>query len=125
MKSFSRIDRLASQIKRTLSKLIINDPELPEGMIISITDVELTKDLRYGKVFYSVLGDDVMRDKASLYFEHQTKYLRMETASQIRVKFIPELKYLYDNSIERGQRINQLLDQIKHDRQQGTDQYSE
>lgn len=121
MKGFARNDRLASQIKRELSEIIINDPELPSGMIISITDVELTKDLRYGKVFYSVLGDKSMRDKAALYFEKQTKNIRMEVASQICVKFIPELKYLYDNSIERGQRIDQLLDQIKNDRQQGTD----
>ncbi len=121
MKGFARNDRLASQIKRELSEIIINDTELPSGMIISITDVELTKDLRYGKVFYSVLGDNSMREKASQYFEKQTKNLRMEIASQIRVKFIPELKYLYDNSIERGQRIEQLLDQIKNDRQQDTD----
>jgi len=121
MKGFARNDRLASQIKRELSEIIINDTELPSGMIISITDVELTKDLRYGKVFYSVLGDNSMREKASQYFEKQTKNLRMEIASQIRVKFIPELKYLYDNSIERGQRIAQLLAQIKNDRQQDTD----
>jgi ribosome-binding factor A len=122
MKGFARNDRLASQIKRALSEIALNDSELPSGMIISITDVELTKDLRYGKVFYSVLGDNDMRDKATQYFEKQAKNLRMELASQIRVKFIPELKYLYDNSIERGQRIDQLLDQIKNDRQQGTDQ---
>lgn len=121
MKGFARNDRLASQIKRTLSEIVLSDSELPSGMIISITDVELTKDLRYGKVFYSVLGDNTMRDKATQYFEKQTKNLRMEVASRIRVKFIPELKYLYDNSIERGQRIDQLLNQIKNDRQQGTD----
>lgn len=121
MKGFARNDRLASQIKRALSEIIINDPELPSGMIISVTDVELTKDLRYGKVYYSVLGDSSMREKAFQFFEKQTKYLRMEVASQIRVKFIPELKYLYDNSLEQGQRIDQLLDQIKNDRKQDTD----
>jgi len=121
MKGFARNDRLASQIKRALSEIIISDSDLPSGMIISITDVELTRDLRYGKVFYSVLGDNAMREKATLYFEAQAKELRMKVASQIRVKFIPELKYIYDNSIERGQRIDQLLDQIKNDRQQGTD----
>jgi ribosome-binding factor A len=121
LKGFSRNDRLASQVKRALSEMIIGYSGLPDGLIISITDVELTKDLRYGKVFYSVLGDQNAREKAATFFENYAKDLRMEVASQIRVKFVPELKYVYDNSMEYGQRIDQLLNQIKNDRQQGTD----
>jgi ribosome-binding factor A len=121
LKGFARTDRLASQIKRALSEMIIGYSGLPSGLIISITDVELTKDIRYGKVFYSVLGDESAREKAILFFENHAKNLRMEVASQIRVKFVPELKYVYDNSMEYGQRIDQLLDQIKNDRQQDTD----
>jgi ribosome-binding factor A len=118
MKGFSRADRLSSQIKRELSEILLQISGIPTGIIITITDVELSKDLRFGKVFYSVLGGPDSKEKAQLFFTGHAKDMRMELSAKIRVKFIPELKYYFDNSIERGQRINELLDQIKHDQGQ-------
>lgn len=118
MKGFARTDRLASQIKRALSEIMISNSDLLSGLIISITDVELTKDIRYAKVFYSVLGDQNAREMAVQFFEKHAKTFRMAVSSQIRVKFVPEFKYIFDTSLEYGQRIDQLLDQIKNDQEQ-------
>jgi ribosome-binding factor A len=117
MKDFSRVDRLSSQISRELSAMLIGFTGLPAGLIISITDIELSRDLRYAKVFYSVFGDDEAIQKADRFFKDFNKQIRQELASRIRIKFMPELHFEYDNSIERGQRINELLNRIKEDEQ--------
>jgi len=115
MSEFSRSDRLSSQIVRELSEYLLKYSAVPAGLIISITDVELSKDLRYGKVYYSVLGAMEAVEKAERFFKDNNKQLRMHLAKKIRVKFMPEIRFKHDNSIERGQRISELLDRIKDD----------
>ena len=117
MKDFSRADRLSSQISRELSTLLIDFPSAPAGLIISITDIELSRDLRHARVFYSVYGADDVIQKAERFFKDFNKQIRLELASRIRVKFMPELNFEYDNSIERGQRISELLNRLKEDEQ--------
>ena len=113
MKSFHRTDRLAAQIKRELSEILLKFEESPATGIISITEVELSKNLRLGKVFFSVLGDESAKNMAEIFFETHGKELRRRLGSRIRVRFLPELNFNYDNSIERGMRINELLEKIK------------
>ena len=115
MSEFSRSDRLSAQIIRELSGYLINFPAVPSGVIITITDVELSKDLRYGKIYYSVLGGQDAVERTEEFFRENHKQLRMELAHKIRIKFMPELRFIYDKSIERGQRISELLDRIKKD----------
>jgi ribosome-binding factor A len=115
MSEFSRSDRLSSQIVRELSEYLLTFPAVPAGVIITITDVELSKDLRYGKVYYSVLGGEDAIERTEQFFKENYKQLRMELAHKIRIKFMPDLRFLYDKSIERGQRISELLDRIKED----------
>ena len=118
MKDFSRIDRLSSQISRELSGIFINTIIPPANLIISITEVELSKDLRYGKIYYSVYGDESSINNTEKFFKDNYKVIRKELAARIRVKFMPELKFIYDPSIEREQRISELLDRIKKDESQ-------
>ncbi len=115
MKDFSRSDRLASQISRELSEILHQHPGLPAGLMISIIEVELSKDLRHGKVFYSAYGQDDAERQAVEFFDENTRQIRKQLAGKIRVRFIPELDFRYDTSMERGQRISELLDQIKKD----------
>lgn len=115
MSEFSRSDRLSAQIVRELSKYLLTFPAVPAGVIITITEAELSKDLRYGKVYYSVLGGEDAVERTEEFFKENHKQLRMELAHRIRIKFMPELRFIYDKSIERGQRINELLDRIKKD----------
>ena len=118
MREFSRADRLSSQIARELSEMLLNNAFIPPNTIISITEVELSKDLRYGKIYYSAYGDDQARARAENFFKKRHKQIRMELAGKIHVRFVPELKFIFDPSMERGQRINELLDRIKKDDQQ-------
>jgi ribosome-binding factor A len=118
LRDFSRSDRLSSQISRELSTMLLNNLTLPANIIISITEVELAKDLRIGKVYYSVYGGDDAVPKAEKFFKDNYKLIRKELAGKIRVKFIPELIFRHDPSIQREQRISELLDRIKEDENQ-------
>ncbi len=115
MKDFSRSDRLSSQLSRELSEILRAHPRLPHGLIISVMGVELTKDLRSGKVYYSAFGPDEAKEKAEEFINDNKKRIRKELAAKVRVRYVPELTYLYDSSMERGQRINELLERIKSD----------
>ena len=118
MKDFSRTDRLAAQISREVSEILSVNTHMPAGLFISITEVQLSKDLRVGKIFYSAFGGEDAAEKAEIFLKDNYKQIRMELAHRIRVKFIPELVFTYDASIERGQRIHELLDRIKQDEEQ-------
>ena len=118
MRDFSRADRLSAQLMRELSSLILDFGSKPADLLISIVEVEISKDLRYAKVFYSVLGDETASEKAETFFRDHYKQIRMELAGRMRIKFMPELKFQYDKSIERGLRISELLDRIKKDEEQ-------
>ncbi|MCD6161213.1 MAG: 30S ribosome-binding factor RbfA [candidate division Zixibacteria bacterium] len=115
MRDFKRTDRLSSQIGKELSNLLIDTLPPPADVLISITEVSLTKDLRIAKVYYSVYGDNNAIDRAENYFKDNIKRIRMELAGRIRVRFMPELTFNYDPSIEREQRISELLNRIKKD----------
>jgi len=118
MKDFNRLDRLSSQMKRELSEIITTHSNLPQGLIISVIDIEVSRDLRVCKVFYSVFGGDEAIEKAQNFLSKYNKSIRMELAHRLSIRITPELRFNYDASLERGQRINELLDRIKHDDEQ-------
>ena len=115
MKSFNRSDRIRQQIKRELSEIIQRN-ELKDdriGGLISITDVEVSGDLRSVKVFFSVYGEESQKVGTLAALEEATGFLRGELCRRLGTKFAPELVFKLDNSLERGQRITELLDKIK------------
>lgn len=113
MKPYARADRVAEHIKRTLSGLLgrqIKDPRL-SGAIISA--VRITKDLRYAKVYYSVPGDETSRQAALEGFESARGFAKRALASELDLRFMPELQFVYDDSYDYGSRIEQLLASLK------------
>ena len=117
MKSYNRSDRVGQQIKRELSEMIqrheIKDDRI--GGLVSITDVEVSGDLRSVKVFFSVYGEESQKVGTLAALEDAAGFLRGELCRRLRTRFAPELTFKLDDSLERGQRITELLDKIKND----------
>lgn len=106
-----RTDRLSEEIKRELSDLIrnqIKDPRLPE--FVSITAVRVTKDLRYAKVYISVLGNDEKKTDALAVLKNAAGFIRHEIGQRINIRYIPEFSFILDDSIEKGMYISKLID---------------
>jgi ribosome-binding factor A len=116
---FSRSDRVRKALMREVSDIIrrdIKDPRL-SGEVISITDVEVSGDLRHAKIYVSVYGTPEVQEAMMTILQDATKRVRSEIGKRVRLQFTPEIQFYADESLERGSRVSKLLDQIS--REQG------
>lgn len=113
---FDRTSRISEEIKRELSNIIQNelkDPRLPK--MVSVVSVDATKDLRYAKVFISVLGSDEEKSNAIKALKSAAGFIRREVGRRILIRYTPELQFELDNSIEHGVYINKLINKTIKD----------
>jgi ribosome-binding factor A len=109
-----RLSRISEEIKREISDIIqkeLKDPRLPG--FVSVLSVETTRDLRYAKVYISVLGNEDDKKNALEGLKNAAGFIRREIGQRIRLRYVPELIFKIDNSIEQGIYINKLIDNIK------------
>lgn len=122
-----RPKRVAEMIQQELSLLIqyeIKDPRLREN-IITVTEVELTSDLRYATVYFSVLDESKGREVADA-FASAAGFIRRHMGSVLRLRFVPEIKYLLDESLSYGMKMQKLIaDANNASEQTQTDDQSE
>ncbi len=111
-----RVSRVAELIKREVSLMLLNgikDDRVGTGMV-SVTDVNVSGDLQHAKIYVSIYGTDEAKSETMAGLQSATGYVRSELGSRIRLRRTPEVIFLEDNSIERGNRVLSLLDQIKN-----------
>lgn len=109
---FDRTMRISEEFKKEISYIIQNDlkdPRLTE--MVSVTSVSVTKDLRYAKVFISVLGKEEQKKKILYVLKNATGFLRREMGRRIELRYNPEILFEIDNSIERGIYMTHLIDE--------------
>ncbi|WP_300667234.1 30S ribosome-binding factor RbfA [Desulfoluna sp.] len=109
MKPFSRADRVSVQIQATISALLckkISDPRLE---MVTITGVKLTDDLRHAQVFFCVSGGKKAKYEALSGFKSASGFLKKSLAGTLGMKFMPALIFLYDESLDYGSHINEVL----------------
>ncbi len=112
-----RLEQLSDQIRDELSDLMrreLRDPGL--NGVISITDVELTTDLKYARVYVSALGGEEERNQAVAALTRAAGFLRHELGKRLHIRQIPELQFRPDASLERGDRILGLIRQLEAER---------
>lgn len=114
-REFSRSDRVASQIQKEMAELIrthVKDPAL--GMV-TVSDAEVSRDLAVAKLYVSFLAaQDSPRECVKRLGDYLPE-LRRELGKRLRIRVLPELRFVYDDSIERGTRMDALLDEIAKD----------
>ncbi|MEW6723692.1 MAG: 30S ribosome-binding factor RbfA [Bacillota bacterium] len=108
----TRDRRLRSALRAELSELIrkLKDPRIG---FVSITDVEVTGDGKYARVFVSIFGDDTAKDDTLAALRRAAGHLRSELGRVMHLRITPELQFRLDESIERGARIERVLREIK------------
>ena len=109
-REFSRHQRLGAQLQRTLSELLrfeTKDPGLAE---VSLTDVELSKDLSVAKVYFSLLNPDDNPQPALDGLERASGFLRRRLGNELSVRHVPELRFAHDDSVAHGVEISRLID---------------
>ena len=109
----SRVERVAKELKKELSTIIHDEIKDPRLGFVTITRLELTADLRFAKVFYSVLGKDEDYKKTKEALESSMGFIRREIAARIQLRFAPEFIFREDRTTEYSVRIEEILHEIK------------
>ncbi|MEG4284214.1 30S ribosome-binding factor RbfA [Microcoleus sp. A006_D1] len=113
-----RIERVASMIKREVSLMLLNgikDDRVGAGMV-SVTDVIVSGDLQHTKVFVSIYGTDEAKAETMEGLKSATSYVRNQLGQRVQLRRTPEVIFLEDRSLERGDKMLTLLNQLSIDR---------
>jgi ribosome-binding factor A len=108
-----RVQRLNNLIRHEISELLqrqVKDPRL--GSFIAITEVSISPDLRHARILVSHIGSEEEKQETMNALASASGFFRRELAKRLRLRHIPELSFQWDDSIERGAHLLQLIDQI-------------
>jgi ribosome-binding factor A len=110
-REFSRAARIADQIHRDLSSLIREEVKDPRVGLVTITAVEVNRDLSHAKVYVSSLAEAASAEQSVEALQHAAGFLRSQLSRTLKIRSVPQLQFLYDASVERGVRLSHLIDE--------------
>lgn len=118
MANSRRVSRVSSLIKREVSQMLLNgikDDRVGSGMV-SITDIDLSGDLQHATIFVSIYGSEEAKEETMEGLKASEGFVRRELGHRIRLRRSPEITFLEDRSLERGDKMVHLLEQISQER---------
>lgn len=107
-----RSDRVGHLIQMELSRLIVTRVKDPRLGFVTVTHVNMAADLKAAMVFYSVMGDEKVREDSRRALEGATGFLQKEIASLLKLRHTPKLRFQFDDSLDKGFEIDRLLRQL-------------
>jgi ribosome-binding factor A len=114
----TRTERLADLIRDEVARLLLREVKDPRIGFVTLTGAKVTADLRQARLFVSVLGDDKARDAALEGLRHSATFIQRALFRNLRLRHSPALTFELDDSLERGDRIERVL-QLLHDAEAG------
>ena len=106
-----KIDRLNSTFEREISKILQNEIKDPNIKFVTVTGCEITSDLSYAKVFVTVF-DKEKKDEVMKALDKAKSFIRGEISKRVEIRHTPELRFVFDDSIEYGEKIDKLIDEL-------------
>jgi ribosome-binding factor A len=120
-REFKRSERVSGQLRRELAQLIQSEVKDPALGLVSVSDVEVSRDLSHARVFVTVFDPDTAPDSLKA-LRRAAGFLRSCLGKELRMHNIPQLHFVHDDSVEKGQRMDELIDAaVKADRGTGRD----
>lgn len=113
--TFKRALQLNKQIKLEISDILLKEIADPRIGFTTITDVELTGDLKIAKIFYSVIGDEKTKKRCQIGLNKAKGYIKRELGKRLHIKFIPDIIFCFDKSMEHADNIFKILKEIEDD----------
>lgn len=105
-------DRMAEKIRSILSELLLREVSDPRLQGVTVTEVSLDAELMFARVYVNALGDEARKDDVMAGLKSASGFLRREMGKRVRLRNTPELHFHWDTSLEQGERLNQLLDDL-------------
>jgi ribosome-binding factor A len=113
MSQGSRPDRVADQIRSELALLLAREVHDPGVGFVTLTRVQVSPDLQLARVYYTALGDDKARRSSEKALERAAPFLRRRMGSRLRLRRVPEIRFVFDESVAGQDRIEQLLNELR------------
>jgi len=110
-----RTERVASLIKEEVGGLFTREFRDHQYGFITVTEVHVTPDLRIAKIYVSILGNQEVKDRTMQMLEEKKPHIRLFIGSHVRLKFTPSVQIYLDDTLDRVERIEQLIKQIHKD----------
>ena len=110
----NRMGRIDEEYKRELASILreIKDPRL--SPMVSVVAAEITKDLKYAKVYVSVMGSEEEKSNSIAALKSATGFIKREIGSRLNLRAVPQPSFVLDNSIDYGAHINELINKINN-----------
>ena len=105
-------EKIAELIKRNISEIIQFDLKDPKIGFITITDAQVTNDLSYAKVYVSFLGQNARKEAGMKALERSKGYIRSELSKKLRTRKVPELQFVLDDALDKGNKIEKIIANI-------------
>lgn len=106
-----KVDRIASNMVKEISYILMMEIKDQDIKFVTVTDCKVTSDLSFAKIYYTVL-DETRKKETELALKNAAGFIRRELAERIDIRHIPELEFIYDESIEYGKKIENIIEQI-------------
>ncbi len=113
-----RMARVSEQIKREVSQMLVNgikDDRIGTGMV-SVTDVDVSGDLQHAKIFVSIYGSDEAKTETMAGLKSATSFVRGELGRRVRLRRTPEIIFVEDQGLERGDNVLNLISRLSRER---------
>jgi ribosome-binding factor A len=112
----SRASRVGDQIRAELADLLVREVHDPGIGFLTIVHVKVSPDLLQARVYYTTIGDDKARLESAKALGRATPFLRRQIGKRLRLKHVPELAFFFDDSIEKNDRIERILQDLNTER---------
>ena len=106
-----KIERIASMLEKEISYILMTEVKDPDIKFVTVTNVKLASDLGYAKIYVTVL-DQNKKDETLRSLKAARGFIRRELANRVEIRHIPELDFVYDESIEYGKKIEDIIEEI-------------
>ena len=108
----SRPDRVGDQIRAEVADLLARELQDPGLGFVTVTRVHVTADLQIARIYYTSLGDDRARRATRGALDRATPFIRRQLGSRLRLRRVPEIQFVFDESVEQHERLERLLQEI-------------
>ena len=108
----NRSHRVGDQILKEISDLLLKKVKDPRLKGVTLTDVSVSRDLRRAYVYYSIFGEGEQKKQAREGFESARGYIRREIGERLQLRYVPDVQFRYDNSLEYGQKMERILEEL-------------
>ena len=116
IRPYSRSERYGHELKKILSEIILKEVATSEIGFVTISQVKVSRDLKYARVYVSIVKRDVTKERVEDFFSKEAKHIRGILGSKITTRSVPDLKFFYDEIYEEVEKLDRLFAKIEQPR---------